>query len=74
VTIVQQPSQSNDFTLIVEFDDNPPSGPDWYEIDLTYLVISSTKDECKNVLPRVDRPFGGRAALELPRQPVICPE
>jgi heat shock protein HslJ len=38
VAIVQQPSQSNDYTLIVEFDDfTPPDtyGDDWYEIKLT---------------------------------------
>jgi hypothetical protein len=44
VTIVQQPSQDNRFTLVVEFDDNPQDGPAWYEIDLLYL----TKDQCKN--------------------------
>ncbi len=37
VTIIQQPNQSNGFTLIVEFNDNPPGGPDWYEINLNYL-------------------------------------
>jgi hypothetical protein len=36
VSIVQQPDADNDFTLVVEFNDNGPSGPDWYEIDLTY--------------------------------------
>jgi hypothetical protein len=38
VAIVQQPSQSNDYTLIVEFDDfTPPDtyGDDGYEIELT---------------------------------------
>ena len=37
VAIVQQPSQSNDYTLIVEFDDfTPPDtyGDEWYEIKL----------------------------------------
>jgi hypothetical protein len=36
VSIVQQPSAQNDFTLIVEFDDNMPSGPEWYSIVLAY--------------------------------------
>jgi len=38
VSIIQQPHQDNDFTLIVEFDDviNPDKtyGDEWYEIDL----------------------------------------
>ena len=36
VEIVQQPDQSNGFTLIVEFDDMAPPGAEWYEINLTY--------------------------------------
>ncbi|MBZ0288653.1 MAG: hypothetical protein K8I30_13630, partial [Anaerolineae bacterium] len=36
VTIVQQPSQDNQYTLIVEFNDNLPVSSDWYEIDLSY--------------------------------------
>jgi len=36
VEIIQQPDQSNGFTLIVEFDDIAPPGADWYEINLTY--------------------------------------
>ena len=36
VSIVQQPSAGNDYTFVVEFDDGPPDGADWYEIDLGY--------------------------------------
>lgn len=36
VSIVQQPSAQNDFTLIVEFDDDMLSGPEWYSIVLAY--------------------------------------
>ena len=36
VSILQQPSAANDYTLIIELDDNPLMGPDWYEIDLGY--------------------------------------
>ena len=36
VYIVQQPNAANDYTLIIEFDDNPLDGPAWYEIDLGY--------------------------------------
>ena len=38
VSIVQHPDQSNNHTLIVEFDDNPPGGADWYRIALTYDI------------------------------------
>ncbi len=38
VFIVQHPDQSNNHTLIVEFDDNPPGGADWYRIALTYDI------------------------------------
>jgi len=36
VYIVDQPDQGNGYTFIVEFDDDPLGGPDWYEINLTY--------------------------------------
>jgi hypothetical protein len=36
VYIIQQPNATNDYTLIVEFDDNPLDGPAWYEINLGY--------------------------------------
>lgn len=38
VHIVQQPDTDNDFTLIVELDDNALEGADWYEVNLTYTV------------------------------------
>lgn len=38
VHIVQQPNTDNDFTLIIELDDNPLEGADWYEVNLTYAV------------------------------------
>lgn len=38
VHIVQQPDTDNDFTLIIELDDNPLEGADWYEVNLTYTV------------------------------------
>ncbi len=36
VSIKQQPNAGNDYTLIVEFDDGPPGGADWYEVSLGY--------------------------------------
>jgi hypothetical protein len=38
VTLVQQPTAANDYTLIVEMDDNVPGGAAWYEIQLNYRV------------------------------------
>jgi hypothetical protein len=35
-SITQQPSAANNYTLIVEFNDDPPPGPDWYDVVLTY--------------------------------------
>ena len=40
MAIVQQPEAANSYTLIVEFDDNVSLGPDWYEVDLSYLTGS----------------------------------
>ena len=45
VAIVQQPSASNDFTLIVTFDDVAADGPDHYGITLSGLSLS--------ILPRL---------------------
>jgi hypothetical protein len=38
VAIIQQPDQSNGYTLIIEFDDNPLGSHDWYEINLVYAT------------------------------------
>jgi hypothetical protein len=34
VYISQQPSADNDYTLVVDFDDGPPAGAEWYEVEL----------------------------------------
>jgi Ca2+-binding RTX toxin-like protein len=36
VSIVEAPSTANGWAGLVEFDDNPPSASDWYEISLTF--------------------------------------
>lgn len=38
VTIVRQPEAGNDYTLIVEFDDDGEDGADWYEVTIHYEV------------------------------------
>jgi hypothetical protein len=40
VSVLQNPASNNDYTLIIEFDDNTQPGPDWYEIDLTYDSVA----------------------------------
>jgi hypothetical protein len=32
--IVEHPSLDNNFTLIIEFNDNPPGGSNWYEVEI----------------------------------------
>jgi hypothetical protein len=39
LSIEQYPSDDNDYELIIDFDDNPPGGADWYECE---LVITAT--------------------------------
>lgn len=51
VSIVQQPGANNNYTLVLEFNDNPEPGPDWYEVTLTYTdwqVISSANPSTVN--------------------------
>jgi hypothetical protein len=43
VSITQQPAASNEFTLVVDFDDTDTGGSDWYEIRLTYETYTSEK-------------------------------
>jgi probable HAF family extracellular repeat protein len=37
VTIIQQPSAANDYTLIVGFDDKSSGSADWYEVSLEFI-------------------------------------
>jgi len=39
-SIIQAPTAENQYTTIIEFDDNAPGGHDWYEITLTYSFAS----------------------------------
>ena len=36
ITVIQQPAADNDFTAIVDFDDNIAGGAAWYEAKLTF--------------------------------------
>jgi hypothetical protein len=37
--IVQQPTAANDFTLIIEFNDNPPGGSDFYIAEIDFVPV-----------------------------------
>ncbi|MBI4641245.1 MAG: hypothetical protein HY731_11155, partial [Candidatus Tectomicrobia bacterium] len=51
---VQLPTPTNNFTLIIEFDDNPPAGPDDYIVDIHFTFESSQSsaelDQCREDL------------------------
>ena len=36
VRIVEEPSAENGYTFVIEFDDNPPGGDDWYEVEVVF--------------------------------------
>ena len=38
VSIVQLPTAANNFTLIIEFDDNPPPGDDIYVVGIDFVI------------------------------------
>jgi hypothetical protein len=42
VRVLQQPSAANDYTAVVEFDDNGPAGPDSYIVDISYTYAPPT--------------------------------
>jgi dipeptidyl aminopeptidase/acylaminoacyl peptidase len=66
VTIVQQPSAENDFTLIVEFDDNLPIGPAWYSIVLAYEQSPFVPTNDAFVMQAHPRPqYGNRRDLRV---------
>jgi len=48
LSIVQEPTRANGYTLITEFDDNPPGGPTWYEARLT-IETPGTRVLCVGV-------------------------
>lgn len=47
VTIIQQPSAGNSYTLIVEFNDNIPGGAAWYIIELDFAAANA----CTSAVP-----------------------
>ena len=41
VSIVELPSAANDYTLVIEFDDNASGGADWYEVVIAMSPLSA---------------------------------
>jgi len=39
LTLVQLPDAGNGYTTILDYNDDPPGGPDWYEAKLTFTPI-----------------------------------
>ncbi len=62
--ILQQPSAENDYTLIVEFDDNRQLGAVTYKICLTVTASARQKEESKSAKPRST--LGVQASSPLP--------
>ena len=78
-TVIQQPAQANGFTLIVEFDDNPPFGADWYDVKLDYLApllpasllsVSPHDDQLRVVDPYSGATLG-QTTITLPGRTVL---
>jgi hypothetical protein len=51
VSIIQQPQADNDYTLIVELNDNDLEGADWYEVNLHYLTRESDPVTSATTIP-----------------------
>ena len=47
--VVQHPTPANGFLTIVEFDDGPPSGADWYEINLVLERCEPPGNYCESL-------------------------
>lgn len=51
IAILQQPQADNDYTLILELDDNDLEGADWYELNLHYLTRESDQVTAATSIP-----------------------
>jgi hypothetical protein len=51
VSVVQQPNVDNDYTFILELDDNSYGGAAWYEINLSYIVGRSETRPISTLTP-----------------------
>lgn len=56
VFVTQQPNAENNYTLILELDDNPFDGAAWYEINLNYIVGRTRAAPISTLTPEVFLP------------------
>lgn len=78
ITVVQQPSEDNDFTTIIEFNDNPPSGPAWYivEFDLPNAgdLLEPIRDKVRRLVASGKLEPGRGHALRVKLRGVVTKE
>lgn len=69
VSISQQPSPMNNYTLIIDFDDGPPAGADWYEIEVVIDQSPSNPNfsvrMTENEVHGYEWTFGSQVRLEI---------
>jgi len=51
VFVNQQPNAGNDYTLILELDDNSFNGADWYEVNMNYVIGRSKPGPISTITP-----------------------
>jgi hypothetical protein len=51
ISVIQQPNAENDYTFILELDDNPFGGAEWYEVNLNYIVGRSETRPISTLTP-----------------------
>jgi len=66
VTVIQQPNALNDYTLIVEFNDNAPSGAAWYNVTLAYYdAVYQPTNDAYVMASRPKSVFGAKPVLRV---------
>jgi len=56
VSVIQQPNTENDYTFILEMDDNNIGGADWYEVNLNYIIGRSEPVPIFTITPAIIEP------------------
>jgi len=53
VAVIQQPNAENNYTVILEMDDNSFGGAEWYEVNLNYIVGRTEAGPISTLTPEV---------------------
>jgi hypothetical protein len=56
ISVIQQPNADNDYTFILELDDNSYGGAEWYEVNLNYIVGRSEAGPISTITPALIKP------------------